>query len=379
MALQFQQPNVPPAATKEEAFASTFGSALQQVPSIMMQYQKLKQDREIQSLTHDLTKKELALKLKQLETLYGTGEAPPVQTSFTPSTGPGATLAVSPKLDPLGGVNTVAMPETEEQKLARIGTERYKLMEEANTSYSSPVQTDKGTEWMTWPKGTKPGPSMPNGRKSEEPGTVNILKSQLKNGIPPELRNAKLNVIDDMRDTKPATGEVKKTLNVPGYQLGGDVEPTETEARQAREALAKRDAFITGIRDLRSLVAKYGSTNLIGQGSAEAGTIASELQLTLKELQQLGVLSASDEMFLQAQITNPDSLKSIRMSDQGTLNQLDTTLNRMNDKFDKRMASLGYKKSESGDIKTIMDQSAYDALPSGATYIDPNGVTRRKK
>lgn len=65
--LKFQQPNIPPGRTAMEGLAAGLGPMLQQVPSLMMQYQHLKQQRQIADANHNVAIGELERRKKEDE------------------------------------------------------------------------------------------------------------------------------------------------------------------------------------------------------------------------------------------------------------------------------------------------------------------------
>jgi hypothetical protein len=352
--LKFQQPNIPPGRTAMEGLAAGLGPMLQQVPSLMLQYQQLKQQRQLADTNHQVAVGELERRMQD--------------DKYTQ-----AANRVKSQLELLGlGRSQVSVSPTGE-KTEFPGITGWEVTIDENGLPSLIKTGDAGGA-------VSPGVSRVIGSPGQ--AASNVPKSEfMKN--PDLFKNTPgLKIIDD---TENNPLELKKTLNVPGYSLSGDIVPTEMEARTAREAVSKMDSFKKGVVRLRSLVDKYGSTNLMGAGSAEAGTIASDLQLILKDLAKLGVLSTSDEKFLVQQISNPDSFKSLKISKEGALNQLDTTLSRAVEKFDSEMASKGYQRTngskesikQSGPIQ-IKGDDDYNALPSGSEFIAPDGTKRRK-
>jgi len=355
--LKFQQPNIPPGRTPMEGLASGLSPALQNIPSLMLQHKALKRQIELDTLNHETVTGEFKRK-QQADEYQRAADRVKSQIELL-------NLGRSQvNISPTGEKTTFPGVTGWEVSLDDNGLPMLRRTEDG-----APIE---------------PGVSRVVGSPGQ--AAVNVPKSEfMKN--PGLYKNIPgLKVVDD---TENNPLELKKTLNVPGYSLSGDIVPTEMEARTAREAVSKMDSFKKGVGRLRSLVDKYGSTNLMGEGSAEAGTIASDLQLILKDLAKLGVLSTSDEKFLVQQISNPDSLKSMMISKPGALNQLDTTLSRAVEKFDSEMASKGYAKvgqqteaSDSG-VKgnkpvTIKGDDDFDKLPSGTPFVGPDGKVRVK-
>jgi len=134
-------------------------------------------------------------------------------------------------------------------------------------------------------------------------------------------------------------------LNVPGWDRSADVRPTPEEAKLARKGLADFDSFSKGIEQLKGLIRRYGSTNLMGKGSSEAGSLATGLKLTLKNIAQLGVMSESDAELLSQQVINPNEMASLKISTPGAIEQLDSTLDQAKQKMEAGMVAKGYKRA----------------------------------
>lgn len=98
--LKFQQPNIPPGRTAMEGLASGLGPMLQQVPSLMLQYQQLKQQRQINDKEHELKLKALDMRQKMMENPQqyggyimdsnGTPQFMPLPAGFKPANMPQA-------------------------------------------------------------------------------------------------------------------------------------------------------------------------------------------------------------------------------------------------------------------------------------------------
>ena len=143
------------------------------------------------------------------------------------------------------------------------------------------------------------------------------------------------------KDNDKKTVDIQE-LQIPGYQLKGDVRPTQKEAQDLRTGVAATQDFISGVDRLKELIKKYGSTNLYGAGSGEVETLAANLKLTLKEVQKLGVLSATDVAFLESQVFDPSKLKSWLTSTKTALSQLDTIQNRAKSGLQSSLTTKGY-------------------------------------
>lgn len=133
-----------------------------------------------------------------------------------------------------------------------------------------------------------------------------------------------------------------RELQVPGYSLGKDVRPTRKEAQDLRTASAETQNFLEGVSRLKELIKKHGGTQIVGAGSGEMGALSSNLKLKLKEIDKLGVLSSSDISFLDAQISDPTSFKSLGSTNASILAQLDSTEGRAKSSLAKALGARGY-------------------------------------
>lgn len=145
-----------------------------------------------------------------------------------------------------------------------------------------------------------------------------------------------------LKDKEKQTRETQE-LQVPGYELSGNVRPTQKEAQDLRTSTAAMADFTKGIDQMIGLIDKHGSTNLFGEASGEMESLAANLKLTLKEVQKLGVLSASDIAFLEAQIFDPSSLKSLKTATPTAIKQLQTAKNRAMSLVNESLKARGFQ------------------------------------
>lgn len=136
-----------------------------------------------------------------------------------------------------------------------------------------------------------------------------ISASQLERALPPIV---KMYEIEQGRTAKTEKLEAEKKAKViPGFDTAGDVQIDETEARKLREGVAEFNTFREGLRQYQDLIRKHGTTEILDRGAAaEMDAMAKNLQLKVKNLAQLGVLSASDIPFIEKQIPAPGLLKT---------------------------------------------------------------------
>ena len=150
-------------------------------------------------------------------------------------------------------------------------------------------------------------------------------------------------------------------LAVPGFDLTGEVRPDETEAKKLRDGLAEYETFKQGLQEYRSLIDTYGTTEVLDrEGAASLNAASKNLQLKVKNLAQLGVLSWSDIPFIERQIPKP----GVFTTKSGTLGALKTTEKLMESSIMNRMKSSGYKQRNpmGGNISSQIQSQ----LPGGA-------------
>lgn len=152
--------------------------------------------------------------------------------------------------------------------------------------------------------------------------------------------------------------EKLRGLEVPGWKLSGEVLPDDTEAKKARDVQANFESFQNSINSLKGLVDKYGTVELTGPESNEMEALTKDLQLTLKNIAQLGVLSASDVPFLVKQVPDVNTMRALFTSSGTFKAGLDQSLKTAKQKYGNFMKSRGYVPSAGGHMDSVADPSA---------------------
>lgn len=171
-------------------------------------------------------------------------------------------------------------------------------------------------------------------------------------------RNDMLDFRKEEAAKKDAEAQEKKDLAekgraVPGFESDGSVIVDDVEAKDLRNALSEYNDFMDGIKEYRDLIKTYGSTEVFNrEGAAKLDSVAKNLQLKVKELGRLGVLSKTDEPFLEKQIPMTGF-----STDAGMYGALDATEKMMKEKFINKMNSRGYKQAGGGAPPPATDQS----------------------
>lgn len=100
--------------------------------------------------------------------------------------------------------------------------------------------------------------------------------------------------------------EDMKMREVPGFVNSGRVAVNSNEAAKLRDGVTAFNTFLDKLHDYQKYVENYGTGEFMNSGASGAmEQLATSLQLDIKKLAQLGVLSKSDEPFIKKQIPDP--------------------------------------------------------------------------
>jgi len=146
---------------------------------------------------------------------------------------------------------------------------------------------------------------------------------------------------------------------IPGYQSTGEVVVDDTEAKNLRSGVAEFETFKSGISEYKNLIKKYGTTEPTDRrAQGQLSAYAKNLQLRVKNLAQLGVLSASDIPFIEEQLPGPGVFRT----KEGMLGALDTAEKLMTTSINKKLKTSGYVATEqtpplnNSDLSSMTDE-----------------------
>jgi hypothetical protein len=101
-----------------------------------------------------------------------------------------------------------------------------------------------------------------------------------------------------------------ETATVPGYMLQDGKRPELPEVKDFRKLKSTVERINASAEDLKGMVAKYGTEIMPGPAKQEMQSKLRELQIGLKEYDNLGVLNGGDMKLLNDQIGDPTALTS---------------------------------------------------------------------
>lgn len=136
---------------------------------------------------------------------------------------------------------------------------------------------------------------------------------------------------------------VEKGTVIPGYEKTGEVEADPIEVRKLRQGVSEFETFSKDLERYKGLINKYGTSETTDrkiQGQMKA--LSKSLQLKIKNIAQLGVLSGSDIPFIEEPIPSPGILKT----KEGMLGAIESTEQSMRSTIENNLKLSGYVKGE---------------------------------
>lgn len=135
-------------------------------------------------------------------------------------------------------------------------------------------------------------------RKSEDRYRQDMIQATRENRVAERASKA---------DEKAAKVEQEVAARaIPGFNSNPKVQAPLPAVEKMREGMAAWETFTQGLDDYQKLIEQRGTGEFWDEDAAgRMQQLATDLQLTVKKLAQLGVLSKSDEPFIKKQIPDP--------------------------------------------------------------------------
>jgi hypothetical protein len=261
---------------------------------------------------------------------------------------------IPPQFDPVVAKQLAQTALTSQQQLEQRLSE---------LKFAETVRSNKATEGLT-ARGqniTARGQDLTNARGLEE---IAVKRQEVAMGgkPPPGYRWA-------------ADGRLEAIPGGPGDKL---------PEKQQNQVIGTQN-LSNAINEYRAQLKDYGTfDNLKPDARAAMGTKYNNMMLQAKEAYNLGVLNGPDLEILTSVITDPRSLKGTVTSKaalDAQASELDRIMQGISAVSANRRpqdAAPSAAKPAGAKIPTISDDAGYNALPSGATFIGPDGKQRRK-
>lgn len=142
-----------------------------------------------------------------------------------------------------------------------------------------------------------------------------------------------------------------KKLSIPGFINTGAVKIAPEEAQKLREGKAAFDSFTSTLKSYKDLINKYGPSEMTDRKiQAQFDSKSKALQLDIKKIAQLGVLSAGDLPYMLEQVPN----SKVFATKKGMLGALEATNGTMKTKFLSEMEARGYKAANESQDKKVL-------------------------
>lgn len=366
MVLKFEAPNIPARKTSQEQ-TSEF---LQGMPSLLLQYQALQRQKEVDKLNHELQVAQLNNQIKENQGKYGTGQpAPTAQPQIQPSptsqlnlnpmgmaptvmgmpmgtSGIGSTLGAGPD----DSQPPVPLPETPEEELRRTGSEAYKVLHP-----SQYVALGPNGSMIELPAGSKPF-SQP------APAPIYVIPTYDKDG----------NVVG-------------VTPLAPGQKpFGGGKPPTPPKDPATTSEGIRRNALVEGgmlaLSDIRKNMTQDVLTQLKAIRNDPFGAIEQMSSSPAKQVLLNLRTAIENQLYLKTGATATEdetrnAMKKFLAAAGDDLKDFDVRLGVLERDFG---TFGGGKGAPTGGSKVVSSQADYDALAPGTEYTGPDGQTRRK-
>jgi hypothetical protein len=160
-------------------------------------------------------------------------------------------------------------------------------------------------------------------------------------------------------------------LTIPGLKRTGRVDLDDVGVRNLRSSSAEFETFKNELAKYRAYVDRYGTSEMTDRRvQAEMTSMAKGLQLKVKNLAQLGVISASDVPYILGQIPEP----GIFSTKNGMIGGLDATYERMANDYGNKLNVSGYAPEQAGSLS--LPEYQFPDQQRSAAFDDPEKERR---
>lgn len=167
--------------------------------------------------------------------------------------------------------------------------------------------------------------------------------------------------------------KLDKTLEIPGYKISPDVQPSKIEARQMRDAVSDSKTLNKLIEDTAEIARNASKFDLANPMS----DVRNKIQNNLKQAQllykgpsfaQLGVLAGPDMEILDSIIENPVTMSSLAKGTEGVVSRLKSLTDSVNANVSNKLNVRGYIPNA--------EAPQQDAKSTAAPKLDLNAIEK---
>jgi hypothetical protein len=166
-----------------------------------------------------------------------------------------------------------------------------------------------------------------------------------------ETRADRQQGLSEQRLTREAIEKQKRDdkasqLNVPGYELTGEVSPLPGEAEKIRASTAAQASLLESAKRYKELMKETGGfENPLTARGQELKSLATSMAMDLKNIYGLGVLAGPDMAILASQIPDPTSLRSLLTPNKAQAAGLEELTSGAKSRMTKGLAAKGYREA----------------------------------
>jgi hypothetical protein len=182
-----------------------------------------------------------------------------------------------------------------------------------------------------------------------------------------------------------ATGLARPAATMDGTPLGAKDKPLPEGAQ--KQIMGTRN-LQDAVANYRSKLAEFGKIDMLSPDArAKMGNAYNNMMLQAKEAYNLGVLNGPDYDILQSVVKDPTKMGAA-ITSRSAMDAQASELSRIAAGIEKTAMESHGKAYKPRDVSggptpstgpaKITDDAGYNALPSGATFVGPDGKTRRK-
>ncbi len=173
-------------------------------------------------------------------------------------------------------------------------------------------------------------------------------------------QDARLETFKKQETFKKGQKQEEMASAIPGWEGMKGIDLTNTAVKEAHTAVVKTNVIEKLLDDLITKYDKEGVTVVPGEVQADMESTVTDIQMELKELNNLGVLAGPDMGLLLSQLPDPTSMGAALKKGVGTLfgkgdpigSKFNTFKNNLKRKLNSKMGSYGFQRKSTQQKST---------------------------